>query len=1121
MTVPLGAFDLHAPFAKGGMGEIWRGRHRTTGTWVAVKVLTERALREERMVAALDTEIRAAASLDHPNIVWLYDAGKADQDVETASEGRIRAGCPWMAMELAGGGTLRERAFQLDWIGIRRVLLDLLDALAHAHARAVIHRDIKPSNVLFMGQGTRIKLADFGMVYAIESAEAPLSGGTPSFMAPEQFEGDGRIQGPWTDLYSVGCLAWSLACGHRPYHGQGSELYKMHATRPVPRLTPRIPVPDGLQAWIERLMAKAPANRYQRAAEAARALIALPLPAEVGGPTAPAPGRMQPFDSETERTTLLVPPQPASARRLGPERPAELQIPSDWRGPERRASLHLMGAGLGLFGLRELPMIDRENERDVLWSALHTAHATQTARAVVIRGPSGFGKSRLAEWICRRAHEVGAAEVFQTTHHATPAARDGLPGLLARVLRAHGVDQHEFRDHLDQLVPGAPPWVVEGSESLCAGFFRSVPLRPVRELATAMERFAVVSRVLRSLANGRVALVWLDDVQWGADALRWVAHVLGRQDAGPALILLTAQEEALVERVDEDDLLEELDATTLSVGPLDDHDRRTLSRSLLALDPTLADELAQRTGGNPLFAVQLVGDWVARGLLSGGDAGFTLREGSPSLPEAVESVWDARIGALLDDNPDWAVPLEIAAVLGLDVWGEEWSEAARLAGSSAPPALVLRLLAERLAVIDPEAAGRRWRFVHGMLRETLVDRARKEGRLTELHRACADALTHRGPERADRLASHLLGAEDYVAGIDALFRAARHAMATDPNRARARLLTREDLLERLGIINTKRVAGWYELSRVERMRGDLEASRQWIERVLAHARKKPDVARAHVQLGVIERMSGRNELAIEHLESGAAMARELGDFELLGSVLIEQSHGFQQIGDTERAERAVRAVTVLQGASAESLADSRLHLAYLLGTSGQPEEGLAVLKDAVPAVEATGRPHLMANLYNTEGELSRMAGDLDRAERAYRDALGYAERLGTPFHSFTLNLGLVALERGRIDEAETWFREVADKPRIGQVFQVYAAAGLIATAAARGDWRGMRQLKPAVEQTGELCPPDLAWLLEHAGRSAHKASQADEAAWALGRALWMYEQLKQAPKIAEVRALLA
>ncbi|MEZ4321416.1 MAG: protein kinase [Myxococcota bacterium] len=1123
MSFPLGAFDLTNPFAKGGMGEIWRGRHRTTGTFVAVKVLTAEGLREDRLVSAIHSEVRAAAGLAHPNIVWLYDAGTADATIERASEGAIRAGCPWFAMEMAAGGTLRERAHALSWISVRRVLLDLLDALGHAHARGVIHRDLKPSNVLFMNQGTRIKLADFGMVYAIEGPDTPLSGGTPSFMAPEQFEGDGRIQGPWTDLYSLGCVAWSLISGHRPFHGVGgaSALYRQHAVRPVPPLKPRFPIPDGLQAWVEKLMAKAPGNRFQRAAEAANALIELPMPAEVD--TIGESETLMQADSETQRTTLAIPAQARRVRKLAPERSA-VEIPAEWRGPDRRTGDQLMGAGLGLFGLRELPFVGREEERDVLWASLREANAEQQARVVVLRGPSGYGKSRLAEWTCRRAHEVGAAEVFLGTHHRAVRAQDGLTGLLGRALRAHGLDQHELRDHVEQLLPGAPDWASQGVEFLCLPFFRSPPTRPVLELETMQERHAVVSRVVRELGRGRVATMFLDDVQWGAESLEWVKWVLQRQDAGPALILLTAQEEALVERVDEDVLLEEIEelgARTCTIGPLDEDARRDLSRSLLALDPALSEQLAERTAGNPLFAVQIVGDWVARGLLDDrGDAGFALRPGSEvALPEAVEAVWDARISALLEDRPAWAVPLEIAAVMGMDVQADEWAEACETAGTRAAPQLVLRLLAERLAVLDPDAVGRRWRFAHGMLRETLMDRSRREGRLAELHRACAAALDRDDPERADRLARHLLGAGDEEGAVDALYAAALHAQKKGLARAIDRLQRREAILASRGVMDARRIDGWYQLARMDRLRGAMGEARQWANRVLDHADDRAQIARAQLELAIIERTDSGQLSALEHLEIAGAMARELGDRELQGNVLVEQSAAFQQVGDSANAERTIRATLALRGASVISVANARLHLAYVLGALGRPEEGLAELESARPSVLQLGRRHTVANLYNTEGELARMVGDLDRAEAAYHGALKLAEQLGYPFYSFTLNLGLVALERDRILEAEAYFRGVLDHPRVSAVYSTYAALGLLAAGAARADWRSVTHLRPAIDNAPPLYQPDVFDLLLRTARHARDDERIELARWAIRHAQEQASQLADPVRKAAVDAL--
>jgi tetratricopeptide (TPR) repeat protein len=1143
MTLPLGPFDLITPFAEGGMGEIWRGRHRASGTWVAAKILTARGLEEERLVSAIHAEIRAAAALAHPSIVWVYDAGTADAALESRSQGRLRAGCPWFVMEMARGGTLQKRAFDLDWIAVRRVLLDLLDALGHAHARGVIHRDIKPSNVLFMGAGTRIKLADFGMVYALASTDSPLSGGTPAFMAPEQFEGDGRIQGPWTDLYSVGCLAWTLVSGHRPFHSDDGPagLYRQHAIKTVPRLAPRFPVPDGLQEWVEGLMAKDPGNRYQRAADAARALAALPMPTEVG--TVGTSARSLQADTETQRTTIAIEHElrERPARRLAPDAAPKLAIPADWRPlraervepVDRRAPMtHLPGAGLGLFGLRELPFVGREAERDALWTALHDVRSRQRARVVVLRGPSGYGKSRLAEWVGRRAHEVGAAEVFVGTHQAVPGPRQGLAGLVGRAVRAHGLDQHELRDHIEQRLPDAPPWAGQGAEALCVPFLRTSPTRPVLQLETAAERNTVVSRVLRELTRGRVAVVLLDDVQWGLESLEWASWVLERQDLGPALLVLTVQEEALVERMEEEDRIDALaehGAVTLPIGPLDPDTRRDLSRSLLVLEPDLADQLADRTAGNPLFAVQMVGDWVARGLLENGEHGFGLKAHTGDtvpLPEAVEAVWDTRIQAVLADAPEWERPLWIAALLGMDVHHAEWSRACANARTQAHPTLVLRLLAERLAVLDPAnrgGAGAVWRFAHGMLRETLVDAAERSPEAARLHRACADALREgagSGADLSDRLARHLLGAGDEDAAIDALYDASIAVHRSALPRAVQRMQLRETLLAaREQTPSQRRVDGWIQLARMARLHGDLAGSRAHARNVLDHAVERSQVARAHLELAIVERMDANQLEAIEHLEIANTMARELGDRKLLGHVLVEQSAARQQVGDVEGAEAVIRDLLRLDGAAPNTLHNARMHLAWILGATGRPEEGLEVLEDARDVILASGRRHTMANFHNTEGELARMIGDLDRAELAYREAMSLSERLGYPFHSLTLNLGLVELERDHVAEAERWFTGVVERDHVSPVFQLYAGLGLITTAALRGDWRTVTHLKPAMDDAPAVFQPDLCDLLERTARAALDAEQVAIARWAVRHAQEQASQLADPDRQARVDAL--
>src|SRR5688572_22379583 len=114
------------------MGEVWRGAHRAHGTPVALKVLPGAETSED----AFRAEVRAAAALDHPGIVVVFDCG-------TTSDGGA-----WLAMELVEGGTLKDRCGRLAWPELRDTLVAILAALAHAHARGVVHRDLKPGNVL-------------------------------------------------------------------------------------------------------------------------------------------------------------------------------------------------------------------------------------------------------------------------------------------------------------------------------------------------------------------------------------------------------------------------------------------------------------------------------------------------------------------------------------------------------------------------------------------------------------------------------------------------------------------------------------------------------------------------------------------------------------------------------------------------------------------------------------------------------------------------------------------------------------------------------------------------------------------------------------------------------------
>ena len=283
-TFSIGSFLVTGRIGDSSTASVYRGSHPETGVPVAIKSIGP--ITEPGWRRRFHREVQAQAALEHPGITYLFEYGEVTPEAVEASGGELVEGTPYVAMQFADRGTLREAMPLGQWRPVRRLLIQILDALAHAHAREVIHRDLKPENLLRFASddgagdtGWRVKLADFGIAHAFDreresdADELNVSAGTPGYMSPEQLAGRWREYGPWTDLYAVGCLAWELVCGRPPFVGESRyEVAAKQATEPRPELAPQFPVPDDLEAWIHRAMAIDPTERFRRAADAARSL---------------------------------------------------------------------------------------------------------------------------------------------------------------------------------------------------------------------------------------------------------------------------------------------------------------------------------------------------------------------------------------------------------------------------------------------------------------------------------------------------------------------------------------------------------------------------------------------------------------------------------------------------------------------------------------------------------------------------------------------------------------------------------------------------------------------------------------------------------------------------------
>jgi len=232
---------------RGGMGEVHLVEDTRSGVRRALKVVHPRLASDPLLTARLRREARAIARLDHPGIVRLVDAGQLGED-----------GRPFLVMELVEGeslASLLQREGPLSIARVRSLLAQLVDAVAHAHARGVVHRDLKPENLILVSNagGERLKVLDFGVAKIIvpdagqSVASTPLGSvvGTVEYMAPEQLRGealDGRV-----DVYAIGCIAYALLVGEPPFVGRRIEVIhaKMSAHPASPR-DRRADVPAGL-----------------------------------------------------------------------------------------------------------------------------------------------------------------------------------------------------------------------------------------------------------------------------------------------------------------------------------------------------------------------------------------------------------------------------------------------------------------------------------------------------------------------------------------------------------------------------------------------------------------------------------------------------------------------------------------------------------------------------------------------------------------------------------------------------------------------------------------------------------------------------------------------------------
>jgi eukaryotic-like serine/threonine-protein kinase len=259
----VGKYRILDQIGEGAMGVVYRALDPVLNRQVAIKVMADALARDDELRGRFLREAQAAGSLQHPNVITIYDFGEV-------------SGHLFIAMEFVAGEDLEDmldRKAPLTLVQKIEVLVDVLAGLGYAHKRGIVHRDIKPANIRIDEEG-RARIMDFGIA-RLQSTKLTRTGlmvGTPAYMAPEQIT-SGTISAA-TDLFSVGSVMYELLTGTKPFEGESlqSVFYKIVSASPpdVTTISPGVPV--SLNAITMRALAKDPAERFASAVDMANAL---------------------------------------------------------------------------------------------------------------------------------------------------------------------------------------------------------------------------------------------------------------------------------------------------------------------------------------------------------------------------------------------------------------------------------------------------------------------------------------------------------------------------------------------------------------------------------------------------------------------------------------------------------------------------------------------------------------------------------------------------------------------------------------------------------------------------------------------------------------------------------
>ncbi len=1062
-----GRYQVRRELGRGGMGVVYLCRDLVDDDRVAVKVLSKPGTRSRQEESWwFYEEARALAGLSHPVLVRARDFGA------------LADGTPFLVMDAVPGRSLHEWLYLsmetggLPWPLIWKVTDDVLGALAHAHARGVIHGDLKPSNILVDlpsddAEMATVHLLDLGLAWLVQDrVDHRLDGspaakptirwgaGTPGWMAPEQIRYAAPHVGPATDLYSLGCVVFTMIAGREPYEGTDDELLQQHKSAPIPDPPVRAGIPADAVPFVKRLLAKRPWHRFDFAADARKALWPL-----------------RPRGKDATTT-----PRPASRSFASVSRSTPMQIGN--------SLVESQVTTTGLLSLRPSPFVARTAERSrLVHMATEIAQAPEPRhRFVLLAGEAGVGKTRLAEWLCEDVHERGLMVPLRARYRKIAAPLDGFVGAVVQHFRF----EREGRDVIEKVLMNqwevgaddedGKTWVAATAEWLKPSS-PGDPLGPTgkRFQLSSETRWRVMQRTLEKIARGRPLLINLDDLHHSAPTtFEGVARLHRESPRIPMFLIGTVRDEALVTdpvaREWVEWLLKELGGERFTLDPLDPTQTQALLRGTLPLDESAITEAVQRSKGNPLFALQIVHSWASGGHIELRDGRYMVPEAQLAMRAATTAeLWEERLHAIPEDLRRGA---RAAAALGGDIREDILRIELSALGVDADRAIA----AMKRAQILLQSGEERLRWPHALLQEHLLAQLFTQPDAATILRAAATALANHPDASSRRIVRHRVTNLLRAGDVDIAAELLHKSIARSWGRTRDAQATLRDLslldgrLEGLPLATQRR---W----RAEALRhaGRLEESRREAEearRVFHDALDLENEAHClrllgHVASDLSAQIEGRKllESALEMFEQlqhthGQALCEVIiGEIDyLLGDHpdalrILESAGGrFQSIGDRlGHAQCLVLHSFVEQAGGAPEKARDRLKMAraefdaigYRLGMAqcdvalahsdhreGRLDEARRVALMTRRSFRDLGTPRGEAGCERLLAMIAFDAGQLEIAEAHARAAGGLYDRLADPWGQVEMKVisAQIALESGRIDIARAELSECEKMP---------------------------------------------------------------------------------------------